>query len=141
MADGLATKRLSVEQLLEAQSHQPFKGTLEGVEGRPEDVKITPWLPRSGCLCDLSFTIRSSAIEFVTATETRHVCCGKSLRVVEVGFVENATIRIEELFGQISSRAMVAAQRQEMIERAALQAMRNARFQGETNVPFREGSH
>ena len=141
MPEDTATKRLSVEQLLEVQSRQPFKGTIEAVEGRSETVKLTPWLPRAGCLCDMSFVIPSSAIDFVTATEEVHMCCGKSLHVVEVGFVQNATIRVEDLFGQISSKAMVAAQRQEMAERVALQAARHARSQGGADVPFRAGSH
>jgi hypothetical protein len=140
MLNDLATQRMSVDQLLEVQAHQPFKGTIEAMDGSPETVKLTPWLPRAGCLCDMSVAIPAASIDSLIATDDVHLCCGKSLRVVEVGFVEGATIPVKDLFDQISARALAAAQRMEQRQQYAEllghQARRAGASQGVTNVPF-----
>jgi hypothetical protein len=147
MPKAAKTERLSVDQLLEIQSHQSFKGTIEAVEGNSEAIKLTPWLPGAGCFCDMALNIPRSSIDSITMTDEVHMCCGKSLPVVEVNFVKDATIPVEDLFGQISSTAAIAAQRRRLVERqyarelaerrAPQSIMRDAVAQGEPIRPLR----
>lgn len=95
----------SVDDFLGGQSVSEISATIETVEGKPDSVKVTPWTPESGCLCHLSLTVRKSAVEAVTPTGQTHVCCGKTLKVVQLRFKKGETLPLEDLFNQLHSAA------------------------------------
>ena len=110
-AKDLVAKLTSLDELLEVQSRQEFKGTIEGIEGKPGAVKITPWVPVAGCLCHMAVVVPREAIIGVMMTEDTHFCCGKTLRVVEVDFADDATIPLQDLFNQIYASGSAIAER------------------------------
>jgi hypothetical protein len=141
MPEQFEKKRMSLNQLLEDQAQQIFSGTIEAVEGKDHAIKLTPWLSGTGCLCHLAIVVPKESVTSVTTTEHVHLCCGKSLRVVEVEFAENATIPLKELVSQIMASAALAAERMQHIrdfaERAARrQIMPSYDFRGEPAIPF-----
>ena len=103
----MPNQQMSVDELLEEQSHRAFRATVEAVEGKEGLVKITPWVPDVGCLCHLSIHIQKSSIESVTPTGETHNCCSKILRVVEVHFKKEEKISLEDLFAQLHASANI----------------------------------
>ena len=101
----MANEQLSVDELLTKQASAAFLATLESVEGEPTMVKITPWVPQSGCLCHLAFNLKKAAIRHVELTDEKHVCCSKILNIVQVQFQEKATMSVTELFSQLLQSA------------------------------------
>lgn len=81
------SKKMSIDELLSMQSLNIFKGTIELVENNLDLVKVTPWIPVGGCLCQLAINISTSAIDSVELTGETHLCCGKTLQVVEITFM------------------------------------------------------
>jgi hypothetical protein len=98
---------MSVDDFLASQSEQghDFLATVEAVPDDPGVVKLTPWLPLVGCLCQYLLDIPKDRIESLEPTENRHTCCGKVLRVARVQFREGARIGLDQLFEQISRSA------------------------------------
>jgi hypothetical protein len=102
----MATDHVSLEEFLKDQSTPRFTATIEAVEGKPDVVKVTPWAAASGqCFCHLAINVRKSAFKLVTLTGDTHVCCGKTLKVVELHFKKGETISAEELFTQLRGSA------------------------------------
>jgi hypothetical protein len=101
----MTNEKISVDDLLTGQSKQTISATVEGIEGQPNLVKITPWTAAAGCLCHLSVKVAKSSLEGVTPTGDTHVCCGKTLKVVELHFKKGESIAFEELFGQLHALA------------------------------------
>lgn len=95
--------RLSIDELLDEQSQQVIRATIEKIEGDAEHVKVTPWTSNGGCNCDLAINVKKASIEGATPTGETHVCCGKTLKIVEVHFKSEATLTLDELFRQLSA--------------------------------------
>jgi hypothetical protein len=111
---------VSVDEFLKDQSAPKFVATVEAIEGRPDSVKITPWLASSKeCLCHMAIVIRKTALQGVTPTGDTHLCCGKTLKVVEVHFKQGETLVIEDVFNQLNEAAQksAASQRSEYRQR------------------------
>lgn len=106
-------EKISVDQLLESQiAPTALRATIEAVTESPDSIKITPWVSGRGCLCQLAIVIPKSSVASVTPTEATHVCCGKTLRVVEVNFASNESISLEELFAQLNASALKSPSRE-----------------------------
>lgn len=103
MAD-TAKKNISIDELLDQQKQAQFVATVEPTDD-PDTVKITPFVPNVGCLCETAFRVPKTAIESVTPTGQRHLCCGKNLIVVEVKFKDGATLPVSQIFEQQFERA------------------------------------
>ena len=101
----MAAEQLTVEDLLEAQSHPSFRATVEAIAGDTAHVRVTPWVRSSGCLCHLALKIPRSAIRSLALTGDLQACCGKSLQVVQVDFAEGASMNLSELYGQLGEAA------------------------------------
>jgi hypothetical protein len=101
----MANEKISVEELLSSQSKSSCSATVEAVEGQPDLVKITPWTAAAGCLCHLAVNIPKASLAGVTPTGDTHVCCGKTLKVVELHFKKGESITLEELFSQLHRSA------------------------------------
>jgi hypothetical protein len=93
------SKAISIDAFLKIQEQTTF-ATVEAIENNTDLVKITPWLPAHGCLCNSAFSVRKEFVQSVTPTEQTHQCCGKILRVVSVAFAENATLSPRDLLAQ-----------------------------------------
>ncbi len=99
----LSDRRISIDDLLANQaSPAPFWATIEGDPNDPTSVKITPFVPGAGCACGYAITIPKDAVESIDTTDDVHVCCGQTLVVVEVAFVD-ATVG--SIFRQLSDLA------------------------------------
>jgi hypothetical protein len=94
---------VSVDEFLKEHSRGVFLATIEAVEAKPEECKLTPWEEGLGCLCSSALIVPKTAIASVTTTEHRHRCCGKVLVVVEVHFKEGSTLPLQEIWSQLSS--------------------------------------
>jgi hypothetical protein len=103
--------RISIDELLAHQESPPLRATVEPVEGTPDAVTVTPWAPAGGCLCHGALEVPKDAIEWVAMTGETHLCCGKTLPVVELGFAQDATVRVEDAFRRLSANAAHATAR------------------------------
>lgn len=99
---------MDVDELLKNQSEIGKTVTVEPIPEKPEFVKITPWTKHVGCLCHLSFVVPKSSIANVVPTEDKHYCCGKTLIVVEISFVADATITLDDLLNQMIEKSQHA---------------------------------
>lgn len=106
----MSDKRFSIDELLSEQSNPSFQATIEKVEGKDDLVKVTPWTASAGCLCHLAINIPKASLDGATPTGDMHVCCGKSLKVVELHFGKEHTITLEDLFQQIHTKSVTRAQ-------------------------------
>jgi hypothetical protein len=93
---------MDLEEFLEAQGatvagEGRFLATVEAIADRPEDVKVTPYAPGSGCGCSSALDVPKRMIREVRPTGEHHLCCGKRLAVVEIEFAEDAAIPVAEL--------------------------------------------
>jgi hypothetical protein len=100
---------LSVDELFDLQSRHHIKGTVEPVGDDGQLVKVTPWFPFSGCLCQLALVVPKAVIDKVKPTGESHQCCGKTLQVVEITFKEDGTMPVKQVFEQISQGGTKAA--------------------------------
>ena len=106
----MTTNHVGLEEFLRDQSTPRFTATIEAVDGKPDVVKVTPWAATTRqCFCHLAIDVRKTAFESVTPTGDTHVCCGKTLKVVEVHFKKGETIAAEEIFTQLRDSAHRAA--------------------------------
>ena len=96
---------MNLEELLSAQTKSGFRATVEAIPEKPDLVKITPWSEGVGCLCHLAMNLSKSSVEGVTPTRDTHVCCGKTLKVVELHLKKGATMQVEDLFDQLNTSA------------------------------------
>jgi hypothetical protein len=110
---------MSLDALLAEQQRPMVIGTIEPVPAEPAVVKITPWVEGRGCLCQFSFKVPKDAVQSVRPTGQVHHCCGKTLRVVEVKFKEDASITVGELFAQVMNSVMGAEGEEESAPFAA----------------------
>jgi hypothetical protein len=99
------TPEMSIDEFLKTHGGGVFLATVELVDDKPEQCKLTPWAEGRGCLCSQALIIPRAAIASVKPTEHRHFCCGKVLVVVEVIFKEGSTIPIREIWSQLSAVA------------------------------------
>jgi hypothetical protein len=102
-------QRASIDDLLTKQMEPLFVATIEAVDGKPDMVKITPWVASEGCSCNLSLQIPKRSLDGVTPTGEIHFCCGKSLQVVELHFKSGEAIGIDDVMDQLQAAAKKAA--------------------------------
>jgi hypothetical protein len=98
-------KRIELDDLLRVQDRPTIDAllaTIEKIEGDPDRIRITPFLPGVGCLCFVALAVRKDAIGSLTTTDELHRCCGKTLNVVEVDFVEDT---LRDVFSQLMNSA------------------------------------
>jgi len=92
-----------------------LRGTVERLPDDSLRVRVTPWFPNVGCLCDQSITIPTSAIDDVRPTDDVHVCCGKRLVVVEIEFASGAQVNLSDVIAErFASGARETARTQSM---------------------------
>jgi hypothetical protein len=96
-------KEITVDELLTQQQVVKPLATIEPIEGKPESVKVTPWVQSKGCLCASTLVIPKAAISSVSPTGETHYCCGKQLHVVEINFKEDAQLSVAETFSHVAS--------------------------------------
>jgi hypothetical protein len=101
------TTEMTVDQLLAKQNEVKPLATIESVDGKPDLVKVTPWLQSTGCLCTLALVFPKAVIASVNPTGKTHHCCGKSLQIVEVTFEKGAQVAVADVFAQAASSARV----------------------------------
>ncbi|MGF7182989.1 hypothetical protein HDF11_004518 [Tunturiibacter psychrotolerans] len=106
------SKLMNVEELIASQLESVNTATVEAIDDKPAFVRVTPWTRSSGCLCHLALDIRKSLVAGVSPTGDTHVCCGKTLKVVELHFKQGETIAINDVFGQLHKSAIAAASSQ-----------------------------
>lgn len=107
----MPSDHLSIDEFLKDQSSSKFTATVEAIEDKPDLVKVTPWVAASRtCLCHLAINVRKSSLEGVTPTGDTHVCCGKSLKIVELHFKKGETLTAEDVFSQLSASARGSAE-------------------------------
>lgn len=99
---------INIDDLLSTQLKPAFLATVEAVEGKPDLVKITPWMASAGCLCHLSLNLAKSSFQGVTPTGDTHVCCGKTLQVVELHLKSGESVALEDVFSQLHAAAKEA---------------------------------
>jgi hypothetical protein len=98
----MAGEELDLEELLNSQAKPKTQVTIERVENDESRVRVTPFLAGVGCLCHLALTVPKDAVSSLTSTENVHLCCGKSLTVVEANFVNET---LADVFSQLLSSA------------------------------------
>jgi hypothetical protein len=101
----MSSDKLSIDDVLKTQSSSALRATVEAVEEKSDFVKITPWMGAGGCLCHLAIQLKKTSLDGVTVTSDTHVCCGKTLKVVELHFKKDAAIMLDDLFQQLHSNA------------------------------------
>jgi hypothetical protein len=108
MADNTpeAAKRLSLDDFLKEQDKATNKVTIEPIADKQDSVKLTPYIGGKGCQCNLSISVPRAAIKLVEPTGEIHLCCGKTLRVVQVEFAEGHSISYPEMLAQLSTRPL-----------------------------------
>lgn len=105
----MTKQALTIDDLLTRQMEPLFVATIEAVDGKPDMVKITPWVASEGCSCYLSLQIPKRSLDGVTPTGDIHFCCGKSLQVVELHFKSGEAVGIDDVMGQLQAAAKKAA--------------------------------
>lgn len=98
-------KMMSLDELLTQQSEITLRATVEAIKGDADMVELTPYTSGVGCLCHLSINLPRASIKAVSPTGETHLCCGKTLRVVEIYFHEGQHIPLDVLFAQLSAKA------------------------------------
>jgi hypothetical protein len=98
------TQKFKIDEFLEEQDKAQFLATIEPVREDAKLVKITPWRPAGGCMCHASMKIPKEAVVSVSPTGDIHLCCGKSLKVVEVEISEAKTIPVSHVIAQMMSK-------------------------------------
>jgi hypothetical protein len=96
---------VSLDEFLKAQTTPTFIATIEEVKDHPDLVKITPWTPSAGCLCQAALEVPRDVIESVKPTGDTHYCCGHVLRVGEIQFKSGAKVDLEKVFAQVMQAA------------------------------------
>jgi hypothetical protein len=100
---------ISLDALLQEQEKKTLLATVEAMPGKPDMVKVTPWIPGRGCACQFAMVFQKTSIKKLTRTAHRHYCCGKMLSVVEIEIDEKAVLPLHEVFADMSMRAAFAA--------------------------------
>lgn len=100
---------LSVDEVLETQGEQTIQVTLERVPDDDQSVKVTPWLPGRGCLCDAALIVRKDQIAALTPTGETHFCCGEQHTVVSAEFADETLTQVFEQLGQNLARGVPPA--------------------------------
>ena len=95
----------SLDSFLQTQGKAANLGTIEPVDGKPDLIKVTPWVAGLGCLCNRAIEVPKTSVEFVRRTDDRHTCCGKVFDVVEVHWAKESLMPISELFSQMATVA------------------------------------
>ena len=101
----MAKDKMTVDEFLDFQKAAGNLATVESIENDLDNVKITPWVPNRGCLCQMALTIPRSAIEYVEKTKELHFCCNKALPVAQVQFAKDSSISLTDLFQQLATKA------------------------------------
>jgi hypothetical protein len=79
--------------------------TIQEIPGDDTVVKVTPFIPNSGCACDYALDIPKSSIASVIKTDSVHYCCGNTLTVVNAIFNDEA---YTNAFTQMAAKADAA---------------------------------
>jgi hypothetical protein len=87
----------------EKENEKKFKVVIEEVPLHNDKVKITPWIPSAGCLCEEAVEIPKSCIESVAILNQEITCCNKKFPLLELTLSEDATIPVINLFLKLSS--------------------------------------
>jgi hypothetical protein len=94
---------IEIDDLLREQEEtgNAFHVTIERTPDDDERVKITPYRADTGCLCIDAIVVPKQSIETAKRTGETHLCCGKTLQVVEVTFSDAV---LGDIFSQIASK-------------------------------------
>jgi hypothetical protein len=111
------TTEMTVDQFLATQN-EPL-ATIESIDGKPDLVKVTPWLESVGCLCTLSLVFPKNVIASINPTGGIHHCCGKRLLIVKVTFEKDAQVAVADVFAQAASSARVQRMQPRRVKVAA----------------------
>ena len=68
-----------------------------------DKIKLTPY-SKTGCNCGVSLNIDKSLIKEVEPQNEFKSCCGETLQVVKVVFIDNASLSLDEIFSQLESK-------------------------------------
>lgn len=91
---------MTLEELFEKQSESRKTFTIESTNSKNE-VKITPRFNSENCGCDYALIIDKKLIAEIIPTGVNHLCCGKSLKEVEITFNKKSKIGVKEIFNQL----------------------------------------
>lgn len=105
----MTKQSLSIDELLSKQVEPSLLATVEAVQDKPELVKITPWRAAAGCLCHLSLRIPKGLLDGATPTGDMHVCCGKTLQVVQLHLKTGESLNLEDVIGQLHAASTETA--------------------------------
>lgn len=96
----MSETEISIDDLLERQGRPlALLATIEALPNTEDRVKVTPFVPSVGCPCSRALDLDKSAIASLKKTDQEHVCCGKTLMVVEVA-LHDATLA--DVFRQLT---------------------------------------
>lgn len=98
-------RSMALAAFLKEQEVSGLVATVEAIPEKPKFVKVTPWVQSAGCLCRYAVDVPEGSIKSVTPTGQTHPCCGKVLKVVEVQFQDDATLKTSDVFGQLMKAA------------------------------------
>jgi hypothetical protein len=83
---------ISFEELFEQQNaaSTALRFAAQQIPGDSEHVKVTPVDADGSCWCSSALVIPVASVASLRSTDDMTVCCGKRLRVVEIGFADTA---------------------------------------------------
>src|SRR4051794_39310495 len=95
---GQSNLALSLDDLLTEQAKVSTRAVVEAVPGKPDQVKVTPWIPGLGCLFNLAMELPKDSIDSISQTDQAFHYGGRPMRVVDVKFREEANLPLAEVF-------------------------------------------
>ena len=98
----MASNRMKLDEFLTSHAEGKFLATVEAIAST-DKVRVTPWGPLSGCLCDAALELPRSMIDAVSLTGRQDTCCGRTRPVVEVDFADSAR-HLRGVFSQLLER-------------------------------------
>ena len=105
---------IPLTQLLTEQSEPEDLYVLQSIEGDNENVKITPWDSSLRSICGQHLVVPRSAIKEIIKTQQQIQCCGKSLFITKVKFVEHKLLTYDELLKHIRAERLKSKRYQQM---------------------------
>jgi hypothetical protein len=100
------SSKMSIDELLNQQTSVGLTATVEPIADEPTLIKVTPFTPQAGCLCNLAMRVPKDTISHVISTGQAHFCCGKQLLIVEVHFRDDASLSPKTVFEQLHHAAL-----------------------------------
>src|SRR5689334_3497387 len=72
-------------------------------------VKVTPYVPFLGCVCQLALTLPKLVLIVIRPTGEYVACCGKRLQLAEITFAPEAKVDLGDVLGQLTSAAEMSS--------------------------------